>query len=87
MNQSFLERTKESSEEDKLRDEFLAIKEKPIEQASTRIVNFKVYEDCACGIGEYSRYHAEVPVDSPIQNGDRLDDFPEDAANIEDGWV
>ena len=65
------------------REAFDAIREKEVQKADTRIVNFKVRVGCGCG-GKYEWYHAEVPIDADIQDGD-YSDFEEYMTNIQTG--
>lgn len=69
-----------------LKAEFEAEKQNKVEEARTRIVNFKVAVGCGCG-GEYRWYHGEVPVDSYIQDGDHFYDIPDEAFNVERGKI
>lgn len=72
------------NKKDSLKNQFEAEKQNKVEEASTRIVNFKVAVGCGCG-GNYEWYHGEVPADSDIQDGDRFYDMPSEVNNIQSG--
>jgi hypothetical protein len=70
-----LKKHKDRKEKNKeLQKKFQAIKEKPVEEANTRIVNVKYRTGCGCG-GSYDWFHGEVPVDSNINDGDYINSF------------
>ena len=85
MKQKYLKNQEEQKKKD-FSQEFNAIKEKKIEEATTKIVNIKIHTGCGCG-GSYDKYHVEVPIDSEIYNGEYFDDIEDWMENIEDGWV
>ena len=78
--------TLQQNEEEDLKAEFEAIKNKDVEKATTKVVNIKVRVGCGCG-GAYDKYHVEVPVDSEVEDGDYFDDFEDWMDNAEEGWV
>lgn len=69
-----------------LEAKFNELKSKEVEKATTRIVNFKVQVGCGCG-DEYKKYHAEVPIDKPVKDGDYFDYFKDWMSNVKEGWV
>ena len=69
-------KSKEQKKNEDLKKKFEEIKNKPVEQADTRIVNVKKIVGCGCG-GEYEWFHGEVPIDSDIEDGDYIDDLDE----------
>lgn len=86
MIQQRLQETKEKRSNQGLEAKFNELKSKEVEKATTRVVNFKVRVGCGCG-GKYEHYHAEVPIDSSIENGDYFYDFQSEMSNIKEGWV
>jgi hypothetical protein len=78
--------TLQKNEDEDLKSEFEAIKNKEVEKATTKIVNIKVRVGCGCG-GSYDRYHVEVPADSEVEDGDYFDDIEDWMDNVESGWV
>jgi hypothetical protein len=67
-----LRKNKNREEKNKeLQKKFQEIKEKPVEEANTRIVNVKYRTGCGCG-GSYDWFHGEVPIDSDIEDGDYI---------------
>ena len=85
MKQKYLKNQEEQKKKD-FPQEFNAIKEKKIEEATTKIVNIKILTGCGCG-GSYDKYHVEVPIDSKVQNGQYFRDIEDWMENIEEGWV
>ena len=85
MKQKYLKNQEEQKKKD-FSQEFNAIREKKIEEATTKIVNIKIFTGCGCG-GSYDKYHVEVPIDSKVQNGEYFDDIEDWMENIEEGWV
>ena len=85
MKQKYLKNQEEQKKKD-FSQEFNAIREKKIEEATTKIVNIKIRTGCGCG-GSYDKYHVEVPVDSKVQNGQYFSDIEDWMENIEEGWV
>lgn len=71
-----LRKHKEKEKNEDLKKKFEEIKNKPVEQADTRIVNVKMIVGCGCG-GEYEWFHGEVPIDSDIEDGDYIDSLEE----------
>lgn len=72
-----LRKHKEQEEKNKeLQKKFQEIKNKPVEEATTRIVNVKYRVGCGCG-GSYDWFHGEVPIDSDIEDGHYIDDLSE----------
>lgn len=74
-------KSKEQEKNKELEKKFKEIKEKPVEEANTRIVNVKYRTGCGCG-GSYKWFHGEVPIDSDIEDGDYIGslddiDYPE----------
>lgn len=68
-----LKKNKEQQKKNKeLQKKYQAIKEKPVEEANTRIVNVRMRVGCGCG-GSYDWFHGEVPTDSNINDGDYID--------------
>ena len=78
--------TLQQNEEEDLKAEFEAIKNKEVEKATTKIVNIKIRVGCGCG-GSYDKYHVEVPIDSEVEDGDYFDDFEDWMDDAEEGWV
>ena len=68
-----------------LKAKFEAEKQNKVEEASTRIVNFKVAVGCGCG-GSYEWYHGEVPINSDIHDGDRYYSIPDAVINPTSGY-
>lgn len=85
MNQIY-KKTEENKSTQSFKEEFEELKSEKIEKATTKIVNFNVLVGCGCG-GSYEKYHAEVPIDKNINNGDYLRDFEPWMHNVEEGWV
>lgn len=83
-----------SSNQDLLKEEFESIKNKEVEKATTKVVNFYYHSSCGCGGTSTKKYHATVPIDNPIKDGDTID-FYDDAnrnpdlwnADWKEGWV
>ena len=72
-----LRKNKNREEENKeLQKKYQEIKNKPVEEANTRIVNVKKIVGCGCG-GSYEWFHGEVPIDSDIEDGDYIDSLSE----------
>lgn len=71
-----LRKHKEKEKNEDLKKKFAEIKNKPVEQADTRIVNVKKIVGCGCG-GDYEWFHGEVPIDSSIEDGDYIDSLEE----------
>lgn len=67
-----LRKHKEKEKNEDLIKKFEEIKNKPVEQADTRIVNVKKIVGCGCG-GLYEWFHGEVPIDSDVEDGDYID--------------
>ena len=86
MMQKYLQETERKQSNQGLKEEFEKLKSEKVEKATTKIVNFYVAVGCGCG-GNYDRYHAEVPIDANIADGDHLSDFESWMDNIESGWV
>ena len=86
MMQKYLQETERKQSNQSLKKEFEKLKSEKVERATTKIVNFYVAVGCGCG-GNYDQYHAEVPIDANIDNGDHLSDFKDWMDNIESGWV
>lgn len=88
MSQKFKQSLEESEAIDKtsLREQFENARNKQVKKADTRIVNIKVRVGCGCG-GAYEKYNIEVPMNSPIKNGQYFSDFDDDWKNVKDGWV
>ena len=85
MKQKYLKNQEEQKKKD-FSQEFNAIREKKIEEATTKIVNIKIRTGCGCG-GSYDKYHVEVPIDSKVYNGEYFGDIENKKKNIEEGWV
>ena len=85
MIQNYIQETEKKQSNQGLKEEFEKLKSKKVEKATTKIVNFKVKVGCGCG-GSYDMYHAEVPINKNIDNGDYADFMPW-MQNIEKGWV
>ena len=80
-----LRKNKNREEENKeLQKKYQEIKNKPVEEANTRIVNVKKIVGCGCG-GSYEWFHGEVPIDSDIEDGDYVYDFDEFIGDVEEG--
>ena len=86
MMQKYLQETERKQSNQSLKKEFEKLKSEKVERATTKIVNFYVAVGCGCG-GNYDKYHAEVPIDANIDDGDHLSDFKSCMDNIERGWV
>lgn len=86
MIQQRLQETEEKQSNQGLEAKFKELKSKEVERATTKVVNFKVQVGCGCG-GSYEKYHAEVPIDEPVKDGDYFDDFKDWMSNVEEGWV
>lgn len=71
-----LRKHKEKEKNEDLKKKFEKIKNKPVEQADTRIVNVKMIVGCGCG-DEYEWFHGEVPIDSDVEDGDYIDSLEE----------
>lgn len=86
--QKMKERLEAKNSSQNLKKKFEDLKNKKVEKASTRIVNFYVKVGCGCG-GSYDKYHAEVPVDSKYKEREIYSDFPDDyiAGTLKEGWV
>lgn len=56
-----------------LKEEFEKIKSKEVEKATTKVVNFYYHSSCGCGGTSTTEYHATVPIDNPIEDGDTID--------------
>lgn len=79
-----LRKHKEQEEKNKkLQNKFNEIKNKPVEEADTRIVNVRKIVGCGCG-GSYEWFHGEVPIDSNIEDGNYVYDF-DDISNPQEG--
>lgn len=76
----------EKNSNQELQDEFNKLKSKKVEKATTKVVNFFVHTGCGCG-GSYDKFHAEVPVDKRIEEGETFYDFEPWMSNVEEGWV
>ena len=87
MIQLHLQETEEKQSNQGLESKFKELKNTKVEKATTRVVNFYVKLGCGCGIGHYEKYHAEVPIDNSIEDGDYIGSFRDDMSNIEKGWV
>ena len=85
MKQKYLKNQEEQKKKD-FSQEFNTIREKKIEEATTKIVNIKIDTGCGCG-GSYDKYHVEVPIDSEVYDGQYFGDIEDWMENIEDGWV
>ena len=72
-----------SNEDEELLKKFEALQSEKIEKATHKKVHVKVRNSCGCGSGYYD-YTMEVPVDSPVSDGDYMEDFTADAINIEE---
>lgn len=70
-----------SNENEKLLKKFEALQSEKIEKATHKEVHVKVRNSCGCGSGYFS-YTMEVPIGSPVSDGDYMEDFPADAINI-----
>lgn len=76
----------EKNSNQELQDEFNKLKSKKVEKATTKVVNFFVHTGCGCG-GSYDKFHAEVPIDKRIEEGETFNDFKPWMSNVEEGWV
>lgn len=85
MIQNHIQETEMKQSNQSLKAEFEKLKSEEVEKATIRIVNFKVKVGCGCG-GSYEKYHAKVPIDADIDNGDYAD-FHSWMQDIEKGWV
>lgn len=86
MIQKHLEETEEKQSNQGFKSEFEKLKSEKVEEANTKVVNFRVLVGCGCG-GNYKKYHADVPIDQDIDDGDYVSDFEDWMSNIEEGWV
>ena len=86
MIQKHIQETEKKQSNQGLKAEFEKLKSEKVEKATTKIVNFKVLVGCGCG-GSYAKYHAEVPIDKDIDNGDYYGGFEPWMENIKEGWV
>lgn len=86
MIQKHIQETEKKQSNQGLKAEFEKLKNEKIEEADTKIVNLMVYVSCGCG-GSYRKYHAEVPIDKDIDNGDYFDNLEPWMNNITAGWV
>lgn len=86
MMQQRLQETEEKQSNQGFKSKLDSLKSEKVEKATTRIVNFKLQVGCGCG-GEYRRYHAEVPIDSPITDGDYVGEFEDWMSDVQKGWV
>lgn len=86
MMQQRLRETEEKQSNQGFKSKLDSLKSEKVEKATTRIVNFKLEVGCGCG-GEYRKYHAEVPIDSPITDGDYVGRVKHWMSNIQEGWV
>lgn len=86
MIQQRLQEAEEKQSNQSFKSKLDSLKSEKVEKATTRIVNFKLQVGCGCG-GEYRHYHAEVPIDSPITDGDYVDEFEDWMSNVQEGWV
>ena len=86
MIQKRLEETEEKQSNQGFKSEFEKLKSEKVEEANTKVVNFRIRVGCGCG-GNYKKYHADVPIGQDIEDGDYVDDFEDWMSNIEEGWV
>ena len=63
----------EKSSNQDLLEEFESIKNKEVKKATTKVVNFYYHSSCGCGGTSATKYHATVPIDNPIKDGDTID--------------
>lgn len=86
MIQKHLEETEEKQSNQGFKSEFEKLKSEKGGEANTKVVNFHLLVGCGCG-GVYKKYHAEVPIDQDIDDGDYVRDLRDWMSNIEEGWV
>ena len=86
MNQKQMEEVLQKDSKQELRDEFNKLKKNEVEKATTKVVNFFVHIGCGCG-GSYEKFHAEVPINKRIEEGESFNDFKPWMSNVEEGWV
>lgn len=86
MMQQRLRETEEKQSNQGFKSKLESLKSEKVEKATTRVVNFKLQVGCGCS-GEYRWYHAEVPIDSSIKDGDYVDEFEDWMSNVQEGRV
>ena len=86
MIQQRLQEAEEKQSNQGFKSKLDSLKREKVEKATTRVVNFKIQVGCGCG-GEYRKYHAEVPIDSYLEDGDYVGNFEDWMSNVEEGWV
>ena len=65
----------EKKRESSLRDRFTTEREQAVIQPETRTVKLRYYSSCGCGGGDYTVIAREVPFNSPLKDGDRIDEL------------
>ena len=86
MMQQRLQETEEKKSNQGFKSKLESLKSEKVEEATTKIVNFKLQVGCGC-IGEYRWYHAEVPIYSSLKDGDYVDEFKDWMSNVQKGRV
>lgn len=82
MMQQRLQETEEKQSNQGFKSKLESLKSEKVEEATTKIVNFKLRVGCGC-MGEYRWYRAEVPIDNPLKDGDYVDKFEDWMSNIQ----
>lgn len=65
----------EKKRESSLRDRFTTEREQAVIQPETRTVKLRYYSSCGCGGGGYTDIAREVPFNSPLKDGDSVDEL------------
>ena len=86
MIQQRLQEAEEKQNNQGFKSKLDSLKREKVEKATTRVVNFRLQVECGCG-GEYRQYHAEVPIDSSLKDGDYVGEFEDWMSNVQEGWV
>lgn len=86
MIQQRLQEAEEKQSNQGFKSKLESLKREKVEKATTRVVNFRLQVGCGCG-GEYRQYHAEVPIDSSLKDGDYVGEFEDWMSNVQEGWV
>lgn len=86
MIQQRLQEAEEKQSNQGFKSKLESLKREKVEKATTRVVNFRIQVGCGCS-GEYKQYHAEVPIDNYLEDGDYVSEFEDWMSNVQEGWV
>ena len=65
----------DKKQDNSLKNRFTKEREQVVAQPQTRTVRLRYYSRCGCGGGGYTDIAREVPFNSPLKDGDRINEL------------